>query len=552
MLTERGQVKVLDFGLAKIAASRSLLESQAETQSMLTETGLIIGTVPYMSPEQVRAESLDARSDIFSFGSLLYEVISGHHPFAAKTVAETISAILVGDIKPLSVDANDRIQRLDQIVRKCLEKDREKRYQDVAAVAADLEGARGDFESGRVEAAKLYSSNVATKVVPSDSDGKPSGFHMPAFLKTGRRQAAAAIVLLSVIVIGYGLIGGSLRKHATTDDSTNSAYDNYLRGKVIAGSQNRKDNETAIKLLEQAVEADRKFAPAWAELARAYTIKAFYYVPEAESKHWIREAEVAVQQALALDPNLAEGHDARAFLLWTHPKGFPHKEAIQEYQRALQLNPNLEEAHHSLATIYFHIGLLDKAWAKVEDGMKINPANTLMRFRYGVINIYRTKYKEALDILNTIPPDVNPSIVKRNIATALFQLGKTDEVSNLVEEYLRSYPDDEGGAITSIKAMLLAKAGKEKEAEDTIADAIRIGKGFGHFHHTAYNIASAYALLNKRSEAIKWLEEAANDGFPCYPWFAKDDNLKSLRTDDAFIAFMAALRKRWEDYNAQL
>ena len=281
MLTESGQVKVLDFGLAKIVASRSLSESQVETQSMLTETGLIIGTVPYMSPEQVRGESLDARSDIFSFGSVLYEMISGHHPFAAKTVAETISAILMADIKPLSVDANDRIQRLDQIVRMCLEKDRDKRYQDVAAVAADLEVARGDFESGRVEAPKSYSSTVATKVVPGGSSGKPSGFHMPAFLKTGRRQAAAAIVLLSVIVIGYGLIGGSLRKHATTDDSTNSAYDNYLRGKVIAGSQNRNDNETAIKLLEQAVEADRKFAPAWAELARAYTTKAFYYVPEA-------------------------------------------------------------------------------------------------------------------------------------------------------------------------------------------------------------------------------------------------------------------------------
>jgi len=350
-----------------------------------------------------------------------------------------------------------------------------------------------------------------------------------------------------MIAIGYGLyVGAWLPKPAAT------AYDNYLHGKVIAGSQNRKDNETAIKLLKQAVDADSKFAAAWAELARAYTIKSFYFVPEAESKQCIVEAEVAMHKALDIDPNLAEGHAAKAFLLWTHPKGFPHKEAIQEYKRALQLNWNLEEAHHQLATIYFHIGLLDKAWAKVDDGMKINPANTLMRFRYGVINIYRTKYEDALYILNSIPPDANPSLVKRNIATALFQLGKTDEASDVVEKYLKDYPEDEGGAMTGVKAMLLAKAGKEKEAEDTIADAIRIGKGFGHFHHTAYNIASAYALLNKRSQAIKWLEEAANDGFPCYPWFAKDANLKSLRTDDAFIAFMAALRKRWEDYNAQL
>ena len=549
MLTERGQVKVLDFGLAKTVASRSILESQAQTQSMLTETGLMIGTVPYMSPEQVKGESLDARSDIFSLGTVLYEMFSGHHPFATKTPAETISAILVSNVKPLSIDTNSGIQQLDRIVRKCLEKDREKRYQDVVAVADDLEAARRDFENGRFQAPKLYSSTAATKVVPIVSSGRQNWLRMPLFLKTARRQALAAIVLISVIVSAYGLFGGWLRKPATTNDSTNSAYDNYLRGKVIAGSQNRKDNETAIELLEQAVEADRNFAPARAELARAYTIKAFYFVPEAESKHWILEAEVAVQHALALDPNLAEGHAARAFVLWTHPKGFPHKEAIQEYQRALELNWNLEEAHHQLATIYFHIGLFDKAWAKVEDGMKINPTNTLMRFRYGVINIYRTKYEDALSVFNSIPPDANPSIVIRNIATALFQLGRTDEASEAVEKYLKSYPEDEGGAMTSVKAMLLAKAGKEKETEAMIRRANDIGRGFGHFHHTAYNIASAYALLNNRSEAIKWLQEAANDGFPCYPWFDKDANLNSLRKDDSFVAFMTTLRKQWETYN---
>src|SRR5262249_18619713 len=142
ILTERRQVKMLDFGLAKIETSRGLLESQADTHSILTESGLIIGTVPYMSPEQVKGESLDARSDIFSLGTVLYEMISGHHPFGAKTVAETISAILVADVKPLSIDQHPGLQRLDQIVRKCLEKDREKRYQDIASVAGDLEAAR--------------------------------------------------------------------------------------------------------------------------------------------------------------------------------------------------------------------------------------------------------------------------------------------------------------------------------------------------------------------------------------------------------------------------
>src|SRR5712691_2891183 len=107
---------------------------------------------------------------------------------------------------------------------------------------------------------------------------------------------------------------------------------------------------------------------------------------------------------------------------------------------------------------------------------------------------------------------------------------------------------DEGGNVTSVKAMLLAKAGKEREAEEMIQHAIEIGKGFGHFHHTAYNIASAYALMNKPEAAIKWLGAAADDGFSCYPLFENDAKLNGLRKDERFIAFMAKLRKQWEHY----
>ncbi len=100
--------------------------------------------------------------------------------------------------------------------------------------------------------------------------------------------------------------------------------------------------------------------------------------------------------------------------------------------------------------------------------------------------------------------------------------------------------------------MLLAKAGKEREVEETIQHAIEIGKHFGHFHHTAYNIASAYALLNKTDDAIKWLQTAADDGFPCYPLFENDANLNNLRKDERFIAFMAKLKQQWERYNSTL
>ena len=102
MITTRGQVKVLDFGLAKTVRDPGLVEPDAETGTLLSIPGMMLGTVPYMSPEQVRGEDLDCRSDIFSFGIVLYELLSGRRPFEAKSTAEVISAILTREPPAIS------------------------------------------------------------------------------------------------------------------------------------------------------------------------------------------------------------------------------------------------------------------------------------------------------------------------------------------------------------------------------------------------------------------------------------------------------------------
>jgi len=134
----------------------------------------------------------------------------------------------------------------------------------------------------------------------------------------------------------------------------------------------------------------------------------------------------------------------------------------------------------------------------------------------------------------------------------LFRLNRIEEANELIDNFLKDYPKDEGGGVTSVKAMMLAKAGQTREAEDAIQRAIEIGTGFGHFHHTAYNIASAYALMNQTELAVKWLQNAADDGLPCYPLFENDANLSSLRKDQRFITFMAKLKQQWERYQATL
>jgi hypothetical protein len=119
---------------------------------------------------------------------------------------------------------------------------------------------------------------------------------------------------------------------------------------------------------------------------------------------------------------------------------------------------------------------------------------------------------------------------------------------SIVDQYLSHHPADEGGSFTSVKALLLAQRKRGADADDAISRCSRTGQGLGHFHHTAYNIGSTYAALNKPDEAVKWLEAAADDGFPCYPYFEKDPNLDSLRNKRKFIDLMSGLQKQWKRF----
>jgi len=146
MITGRGQVKVMDFGLAKLIDQQSMVENEAETQSLLTRPGLIVGTVPYMSPEQVKAGQLDARSDIFSFGSVFYEMLSGRQPFSSESTAATISAILMRKPVPLARYSAEAPPELLWIIDKALRKDREERYQTAKELLTDLRNLKRKLE----------------------------------------------------------------------------------------------------------------------------------------------------------------------------------------------------------------------------------------------------------------------------------------------------------------------------------------------------------------------------------------------------------------------
>jgi serine/threonine protein kinase/tetratricopeptide (TPR) repeat protein len=211
-ITKRGRAKVLDFGLAKKTDPGTKRESESGSEDPtiaekdLTATNIALGTVSYMSPEQVAGKPLDARSDLFSFGVTLYEMASGRLPFERETTGATFGAILHEGVELPSHWNSQLPLQFDEIIRKALEKDRDLRYQSAADVRADLQRLKRDSESGHSAAAS--SGTVAVAEVPAAQGGKLWKVAVP--------------VLLVVLIAAGGIYHHSRQQtaHRLTDKDT--------------------------------------------------------------------------------------------------------------------------------------------------------------------------------------------------------------------------------------------------------------------------------------------------------------------------------------------
>jgi len=324
-------------------------------------------------------------------------------------------------------------------------------------------------------------------------------------------------------------------------------YEAYLRGKFSFHKRNRdrEATDTSIRWFEQAVQLDPESALAHAALAEAYTTRFFSHDP---SREWEERAYVHIEKALALDPNLAEAYVARGDLAWTLTNHFPHERAIADHRRALELNPNLGDAHFSLGSVYMHIGLLDEAMKEFQTALTLDPQNLDARYRIPRVYLYQQDYEAALGEFERHPELGGVWYWQR--AIALFYLKRTGEAFAVVDKLRREFPENED--VASTYAVLLAAQGRRREAEEQIRVAIRAGEGKSHFHHAAYNIASAYALMGRKGEALQWLRRTAEEGLPCYPLFVKDPNLDKLRGDPEFKTFLEEMRTQWERRRAAL
>jgi len=523
ILLENGHALVADFGIARAISTAG--------SERLTETGIALGTPAYMSPEQGAEDGhVDGRSDLYALGCVVYEMLAGRPPFTGPTAQAILARHAVDPVAPIRTVRDTVPTGVEQAVLKALAKVPADRYTDLAEFARAL---------------------TAPSAAPA---ARAPRWRRQGTL--GASFAAVAGVAWLVAVLSRGRLEGR-RAHATSPTSNAQAYELFARGRNLVQRQTRETDSVAITLFERAIALDPTFAIAHAELSHALHMRATQFA-RGDSAAWER-AQVAADQALRLDPTLAEAHQAEAALLWWTPGPrwsgagrFNHERAIQEDKRAIALDPNLDRGHHTLGNIYLHIGLLEGAIEELQKVLAISPREDLALRRIAEAHAYQGRYAEALQMLQQTSPEYNPALWHVQMAFLLLHLGQTDSAFALIQGYLRAHPEDRGGVVTSARAISFALAGDPRRAERDIQAAVQKGKGYVHFHHAAYNIALAYALLHRPDSAVHWLRTTADGGLPCYPLFERDPFLDNIRSDPGFVAFLREQKAQWERFRATL
>jgi TolB-like protein/lipoprotein NlpI len=455
MVTREGRVKVLDFGLAKLAGpAAELLHTQAETlASPISIVGEVMGTAPYMAPEQIRGETVDARADLFAFGVLLYELVAGRRPFAGHTLADVSAAILRDRPAPLARLRADLPADLERIVERCLEKNPRDRFQTALDIANELRALRRSLELGLPLAPRPASVKVASVAVlpfanrsgSADdeyfSDGladellgvlakvrglrvaaRMSAFHFKGkdttIAEVGHALNVATVLEGSVrkagnrVRISVQLVKVSDGDHLWSEQYDRTLDDLFAVQDEIAQSVAR-ELRTAL-LGEQAdVGASGEMQADLARAAKGRTTNVEAYRLFLHGRHLIARRTRAdnakgieyLKQALALDPDFALAWSdlgvacSREALLNWGPREECVRQTREALARALELEPELADGHAAMASVR-----MDYDWdwrgaeASARRALELAPGNPYVLRIAGVLAVNQDRFEEAADL----------------------------------------------------------------------------------------------------------------------------------------------------------
>jgi DNA-binding winged helix-turn-helix (wHTH) protein/tetratricopeptide (TPR) repeat protein len=321
------------------------------------------------------------------------------------------------------------------------------------------------------------------------------------------------------------------------------AYAEYMRGYRLSSCGDPLVLDEASRHLSNAVARDPAFSLAHAALSVVCATRYFELDPTSE---WWEKAEFHCCRALDLDPDLPEGHVARAFLFWGPSRNFQHLEAIDELKLALALQNNQPQAYNRLGTILAHIGLLDHAREMYERGRPFHPRKAVSH-SIAQVYVWNQDYDLAREELQAWRAENPDNKYPLYFAPLLAMLtGDLSEAKILLDEAAQLLPEEP--LLVSLLGVFYASTGIEGKALDCLTTACASPKSFGHAHHSYYQIACILGLLGRREAAFEWLERSVSSGFACWPFFLKDPYLKNLRELPAFEVLVSSLQARYPDH----